>query len=132
MKLPCWPSRPLSPRDPQRKIAVVVRRNVVALLALLAIAPGVPTLVDLSAHALTVDATIESAARHHDEHEDSERGCSGPFHVCACHTPSLVGVFRRGVEVRVDPPAMSAAAPPESFARGRAGFRSSIFRPPIA
>lgn len=120
--------------QPQRAYEGGVRRGRVgfALIALLAMTPGLHELVEATVHAVAVDPDTESAIVHHQEHEDSERSCSGVFHVCPCHAPSLIGLARVLVEVDEEPPATSEVAPPESFARGRAGYRSSIFRPPIA
>ncbi len=110
-----------------------VRRGLIqALFALLAIAPGMHQAIDAVAHAVVVDETTENPALHHEEHEDGERGCSGVFHVCACHAPSVIGIARRQVEVHEERPAVSQAAPRESFANVGAGYPSSIFRPPIA
>ena len=52
-----------------------------ALVALLAMTPGLHELVEATVHAVAVDPATESAIVHHQEHEDSERSCSGVFHV---------------------------------------------------
>ncbi len=101
-----------------------------AVLLIYLMTPGSGELVSDVVHLVSSGHTPH--AEEHADHEDGapEHGCSGPFHVCSCHTtPHFVAQAR------------SAAVPHPSGGPGHALFGSDVlhggdfarglFRPPI-
>jgi len=100
-----------------------------ALVMLLFVTPGALELLEDSVHFLVHDDSL------HDEGHDSDHCCSGPFHFCSCHAPSVAAPTLTGgaLIAQVSWHATASARAPGAVRVGPADDHArQLDRPPAA
>lgn len=120
---------PVTARAGNAMVPRLVFPRVIAILLALSLLPSVE-IVEAAVHLV-----VHGDAAHGGGHDDSglgqdEHGCSGTFHVCSCHTGSVLP-HAFAVELSSIPATSSAPVlgPVESIGRGTT---APPIRPPIA
>ena len=125
------PPRALTEGKAGAIVVVLVRARILALLLVLSIVPSTMELVEAVVH-----WAEHGDSAHGDGHASSalggtdEHGCSGTFHLCACHTANVLApsvVLDLNVYSFLDYEACSAPA-----SRVGLGATAPPIRPPIA
>lgn len=102
---------------------------IAALLAYL-MTPGSAEVTENVIHFVANGHSAHAVADDEHQPSDVEHGCSGPFHVCACHQSTGFALTRiAGLSPIVTSPVQPFASPRPLVAQG---FVGRIFRPPIA
>lgn len=108
-----------------------VRRAVLALLLVFAIFPSSAEIVELAAHMVGHGDDGHAGDEHDGAAGEDEHGCSGMFHLCACHmTNASTEQYALSWSVVADPPTKTALMAPSTRA-GRL-VEPPPQRPPIA
>ncbi len=109
-----------------------MRRALVVLLVMLvsvAMTPGVRELVLDLAH-LVGDGHTAHVDECGDAHDEDEHGCTGPFHVCACHA-SMTMAATHEVSIASPSPVLRELVHARAETReGPRGHLRALFRPP--
>jgi len=101
-----------------------MRSHLLALFLAGLICPGTGELVVDALHLLETGHTEHA----HDVPVDAEHGCSGPFHVCGCH--STVPFACEAAPAVAEAPEMSVAFVVTRDPEGSPGHARSLYRPP--
>ena len=103
-------------------------RRLIAIGVLLGLVPGVGELIENTGH-LALHGDLAHAGSHGDEDAGAEHGCTGVFHLCACHNGPAVAL------PSCERPAPAVAEAEQRPARGtlpEPGATAGVFRPPRA
>jgi hypothetical protein len=105
-------------------------RTLIAVVLLFTMTPASGEILENAVHLILAGHTAHALADETHQPDEPEHGCSGPFHVCPCHSPTPLTA--PGVTS-----ALGSPAPRESRAAGWAeagpfdGYLDGVFRPPI-
>jgi len=112
-------------------VSMCVAARVLVLVLAWQLVPGMGEVVENALHLLSEGHTAHALADADHAPEGDEHGCSGPFHLCSCHSSA---VFVSAVPE----PHVACAAVAQLSRRVRSGgvpcdgFVSGVYRPPIA
>jgi len=105
-------------------------RTLVALFLVYLMSPGVNEVAENLIHFAATGHSAHALDDADHDFGDDEHGCSGPFHLCACHTSTLF----HAQAIRADLTPTLALERDESWRTDTDpgdGYGLGIFRPPI-
>ena len=102
----------------------------VAVLMVYQMTPGAGELTENIVHLVTSGHTAHTLHDGHQEPTSDEHGCSGPFHVCECHSTTNFLVAAVG-QIVISPRPIDDPARHTAHTKAD-GFVAGVFRPPIA
>ena len=89
-----------------------------------------PASAEIAGHLVHFVTEGHSVHEHVEHTENKEHGCSGPYHMCVCHTTVVFVVAKPSTEA--SPSIENAEDIPLADQGSADGHRRAVFRPPIA
>jgi hypothetical protein len=103
----------------------------IAVLLAYLMVPGAGELTESVIHLIDTGHIAHALDDEAHDFDGDEHGCSGPFHLCACHASVPFDVRNRQPAVAA-PNLLDEPLPWELDDARADGYRTGVFRPPIA
>jgi hypothetical protein len=106
-------------------------RLLIGAFLLFAMTPASGEILENAVHLVLAGHAAHALPDDGHQPDEPEHGCSGPFHICACHSPTPLTASRVTT-------VFGTLAPRESEVAGSTesgpvdGYLNGVFRPPIA